>query len=217
MAWVSRTATLLMADVRFASDMTGHTARLTDAQLIDLINLSLSDVRRLVSANGNPAFAVVTDQAIAAGASSITITDTWGAVLGVDVLVGSDWRTLRPYALAERADYPDAGDPVAYQVRGNTIHVIPTPSAATTLRVYTHGEGTAITAGTDTISLPPGCVQWVIYDVAMRVLSREDDPERLASVRELWQRADQALRRDIAGRLVREPSRRVDTRRRARG
>lgn len=113
----SRLLSVLLADIREASDAEGITDRHPDATLIKWVNLEWRRLRTKLASSGMPGLTSPTTPAalpvVPPIASEQYLEVDWpdGAVgvYGVDVLLGQKWVPLHPMSFAQRRDFQDRG------------------------------------------------------------------------------------------------------------
>lgn len=225
---MSRTRQLseLRDDVRYLADIERATDRHPDADLTRLINQSVQAWRELVSDAGHTFFLTIDSGTTSAGSSTIALAAGYFRVYGIDVEYQSEWRELYPYEFAERNKYESAiagteqGVPVYYRPRyaSTVIDIMPTSDAAYNYRVHGLAVPTDLSNDADTFDGIAGWEDWVVYDVACKVATRDanvnDNYELLAAERA---KIEQRIVSAAGKAQLDKPTRRIDTRGRRRG
>lgn len=215
----TRTLTQLRSDVRVIADVEGETDRHPDAMLTRWINQSIQAFRLMVSTAGSPYYITTTAAAdTVSGTASYALPSDFVEAYGVDLTVNGYTVALPQYEFAERADYTRSAQdsdsmPAYWRVQGSNLVMIPTPDGAYSYQLHYLPTGTDLSADADTFDGIAGWEDWIVYDVALKVLTRDDEDEQAAKVASLLQKRTTEIMRH-AGRRSRIPSRRVDTMRR---
>lgn len=217
------TLTQLLASCRNQADMENSTF-ISDANLTVLINNSADALWDLIL-NQNPDFSVSSKTFTLTGSSdSQTLETDFYRLRGIDDLSNSDHPcSVRPFNWAERNDYsynriltqPQYFSPVFYILSGNTIKFTPPNMAQRDYKAWYNPARADLAAGGDTFDSVNGWDEFVIYDVAIKMLSKEE-----SSTTGLERLKADTLKRILTGipnrdmsqpkKIVRIRSRRVD-------
>lgn len=187
----TRTLTNLLADIRYQADIEGLTQRHPDANLTRLINQSIQAFRLKISSAGHPYYLTEASGTTVADTDDYALPADFVALYGVDLVVGSQRISLEPYSLVERNDYSDPivpgdGVPVMYRLQGANIRLLPEPDAAYAYTLLYLPCGTDLSAAGDTFDGIAGWEDWIVLDVARKVLTRDDDDEQTPKVERLF-------------------------------
>lgn len=195
---MARTRSLvnLRADVRFQSDTQGFVLRHTNTDLTRLINQSIQQFREDVSAEGLAHFLTSVTGTLTSGVTSgypFKILDLSASspnvvrVFQVHVeLETGKWIPLRSVDFSEtvRFQWPDAGAgqvPEAFaNITTYTLAILPAPGYAIDYRAWYLPVLADLSADSDTFDGVSGWEQWVVWDVCLKVLTRDRYPEAYA-------------------------------------
>lgn len=188
---MARTRSLvnLRADVRAQASVEGQTVRHTDAQITRLLNQSINWHRRAVSLEGVAQYLVQYSSTFTAGNTSpykyavLNLASGPSPALvrmyGVDVIVGSEAKTLHSVAFSERNDYgAQPGEPEAWaQITSYTYAILPAPAYAYTYIVHYLPVLTDLSADADTFDGLEGYEDAVVWDTVSKIIARDQFPQ----------------------------------------
>jgi hypothetical protein len=220
------TGTQLIARIRNLSDTESQTARHPDANILEHISQSYQAMREIVSRAGHGYF--VTDSAAVTVANTATVaiapiaggSVSVGRVYGVSVLVGTEPLALYELPLEDRDAWgSQAGIPVAFRVTNaagaEVLRLFPTPDAVYTLTITHLPPATVISAAGTSIDGIFGWDDWVCWDVAVKLASRDGRDQDAAAYRAERAECEARMRSDASHRVrTAHPMTRQDTRRR---
>jgi hypothetical protein len=215
---VARTRTLLLlrADVRYQADLESLTDRHTDATLTRLINQSYARFRELLSEAGHSYYLTTSTGSCVAGTATIDLPNDFVALYGVDLTVDGETRELQEHTLLERNRFGGAsvtGVPVTFRMQGSTkITLVPTPDAAYAYSLLYLPTHTELSTDEHTVDGINGWEDWIVYDVGLKCLTRDDDDEQWQKLAALQADMEQRIRAAAPKRSRVGPHRRIDTR-----
>ena len=214
----TRTLTQLIADVRRVADIEGQnatTGRHTDSALTREINQSIQAFRLMVSEAGHDYYRVAFAGTVPAGSNLTNIPTNlvrcYAVLMGLSStsdlweLEPATWRNLNQYGTATR------GAPRFYRISGSSFILHPTTDRDYYAVVNYLDTGTDLSAGSDTFDGIAGWEEWIVYDVACKVSTRDRDGERFGILATERGKLESAIR-DQAPRLVKEAAHGEDTR-----
>jgi len=196
----SRTLTVLLADIREASDTEGVTDRHPDATLIKWVNLAWRRLRTKLAMAGMPGLTTPTTIAALQTTPPVTteqyIEVNWpdGAVgvYGVDVLLGQKWVPLHPMSFAQRRDFQDRGStenapthwiPLtlpsenATTITAGKIGLFPLTTGGVNYRIWYLPVWVDITTPANVFYGHDLWFEWLIQTVVRRVAQKDDDAQ----------------------------------------
>src|SRR5688572_26314557 len=188
----TRTLTELIADVRFQGSIEGFTVRHTDAQITRLLNQSISWHRRAISLEGIAQCLVQYSTTFTAGNTSpykyavLNLASGPNPALtrlyGIDVIVGSEAKTLKSVSFSERNDYGgQPGEPEAWaQITNYTYAILPAPASALTYIAHYLPKLTDLSTGSDTFDGLEGYEDAVVWDTVVKLIARDQFPAAYA-------------------------------------
>lgn len=164
----------------------------TDAELVTYINSSIAELHDLLVATYGPDYYIESH-------SFATVSDTQDYALpadfyklkGVDILIsGDDYFSLRPFNFNERNRNQEVSDilgapSLRYRLVGSNIRFSPTPSAAHTVKLWYVPTATALAVDGDTYADVNGYVEYVITDVAIKMLQKEESDVSVLSAQKM--------------------------------
>jgi len=215
----TRTLTELLADVRYQADIENQTLRHTDANLTRLINQSWAAFRELICENGFPYYLTSASGNFVAGTAGYAVASDFARLYGVDVTVGGEVRSLAEHSIMERNEVltTQQGCPVSFWLRATASPPImvmqPIPDQAYAYTYYYLPQQTDLTTGANTIDGFNGWEDWIVFDVCLKVLTRDDDDEQFAKVLALKTQREAEIRRNAPKRSRLNAACRLDTRR----
>lgn len=173
----------LRTRVRRMADVEGDTTRFPDAELTAYINESLTWVYDLLVEADENFYASTTPATVSVvnGVSTYALSSSVYKVLGMDVSIGGEVLTLRPFEWTERNRYTSISgwsvqNPLAYQLRGNNVSFIPTPTSSHTVSVYYVPAFALLSADGDTFDGVNGWEELAVIQAAIKVLRKDDRP-----------------------------------------
>lgn len=219
----NRTLANLRADVRFLSDTQGLTVRHVDADLSRAINQSIQRFREMVSANSINHYLTSVTKTTTAGATSpypfqtLDLSSETPAVVrvyAVDALIRGNVVPLTPEQFSARADYQGSrgltGQPAAFaNWTTYKLAILPAPDAVYSLVVWYLPQATDLSADGDTFDGIAGYEEWVVWDVVVKLINRDQFPQLYATATA----ERDALKRDMVHALGGVNQRSVGTRR----
>lgn len=196
----SRLLSVLIADVREASDTEGLTDRHPDATLIKWINLAWRRLRVKLAQSGMPGMTVPTTIAALPTTAPVSTEQylevNWpdGAVgvYGVDVLLGSKWVPLKPMSFAQRRDFQDRGSaenapthwiPLTLpsengaSITAGKLGLFPLTTGGVNYRIWYLPVWVDITTTSNAFYGHDIWFEWLIQTVTRRVLQKDDDAQ----------------------------------------
>jgi hypothetical protein len=201
----SRTLTVLLADCREAAGIEGLVDRHPDATLIKWINLEWRRLRTKVADLGMPG--LTTPTTIAALPTTPPVSteqylqvdwpDGAVGVYGVDVLLGSTWRPLKPMTFAMRRDFQDHGGvgnvpthwmPLTLPFEATTaitvgkIALFPLATGGNNYRIWYLPVWVDITNVTYHFYGHDLWFSWLIQAIVLRVAQKDDDAQQTAAI-----------------------------------
>ena len=216
----TRTLALLRADIRYQADVEGETPRHPNAQLNRLINQSINAFRLMISRTGHPYYLKEsTATATTSGTADYALPSDLIHLYGVDLTVDNRTLALQDYSLIERNDFstlnlPNTGTPVAFRVHtSGNVRFIPTPdSASYTYKFIYLPTATDLSSDSDTFDGVAGWEDWIVYDVAVKLLTRDDEDEQLAKVQGMLAKREREIISEASKRQRVNPVHRRDYR-----
>jgi hypothetical protein len=221
----------LIADVRFAADIEGATARHTDQAIVRSLNQSQQALRQLISDHGIEYYLTSGGGVMTAGDDRVyPLPGEIVAVYGVDVLVNEEWRELAPFQMSERNALGGAGAnavlgvPTYYRLEGpDLMRVAPAPDSAYAFQIWflprpddleaTFNADGSLATSTAVFDGMHGWEDWLVYDTALRISARDagvnDNYELLTAEHA---RIQARILSQAKKRVRNGPVRRVDTR-----
>lgn len=201
----NRSLTNLLADVRYQADIEGLTTRHTDANLTRLINQSIQAFRLKISTAGHPYYLTESTGTTTAGTSDYALPADFVQLYAVDLTVGTQTISLSEYSIVERNDYsspvvPGDGVPVMYRLQASNMRLLPTPDAAYSYKLLYLPVGTDLSGASDNFDGIAGWEDWIVFDVARKVLSRDDDDEQTPKIERLLATCEQHIMAQVAHR-----------------
>lgn len=187
---MARTRSLqnLLSDVRWTADEEASTSRHTDFMITRALNQSIQAFRRMVTRGGIDYYEHATSGNLTANVATLTGPADLVEVTGLDVSVDGELRDVYPISRSERNDFQPGGAqtgvPVGFRiVEDATITLYPTPDAAYAYQLWYLQTGTdltgtfdangALTASTSTFDGLSGWEDWIVYDTALRLATRD--------------------------------------------
>lgn len=189
---MARTATLtvLLAQVRYLGNIQGMTARHSDSDLTRAINQSIQHFREKVSAHGSRNYLLHSTGTLATGATSpfaFTVLDLSALtpavvrVFGIDITVQGRIVPLEQVDFDSRNDFQDWGtvslqrEPVAYaNYQQAKVAILPASNAAYPYTVHYLPVFADLVNGSDVFDGVVGWEEWVVWDVLLKVLQRDE-------------------------------------------
>lgn len=189
---MARTATLtvLLAQVRYLGNIQGMTARHPDADLTRAINQSIQHFREKVSAHGVRNYLVSTTGTITAGATSpysYTELDLSAKspaivrVFGLDITIQGRVIPLEQIDFDSRNDFQDWGtvsltrEPLAYaNVSQAKLAIFPASNGTYPYTCWYLPVLADLVSGSDTFDGVVGWEEWVVWDVLLKILQRDE-------------------------------------------
>lgn len=209
------TASVLMTDVRRVTD-TENDAHIADAYLLTLIDRSYNKLYRQIATQYESFFDTEdTSKSLIIGQRDYTLASDLMHLKGVDIVLGGERVTLRPYSFGERNDR--ANDPRIYRVgydrqqtnyryrsQANNLRIDPLPDSTEQLIMTYVPRPARITTSGQTFDVIAGFDDFIIYDAGVQVLMRQErDPSSMAALR---QDALQAVIATVSPRDIGDPT-----------
>lgn len=165
----------------------------SDAELLTYINNSIAELHDLLVATYGPDYYIEsTSFATVTNTDSYTLPANFYKLKGVDVLVsGTDYYSLRPFNFNERNknQYGSTGilgaPELRYRLSGNNIKFSPTPVAAHAIKLWYVPIATALVLDTDSYADFNGYIEYVITDVAIKMLQKEESDVSILSAQKM--------------------------------
>jgi hypothetical protein len=209
------TASVLMTDVRRVTD-TENDAHIADAYLLTLIDRSYNKLYRQIATQYESYFDTEdTSKSLIVGQRDYALAADLMHLKGVDIVLGGERVTLRPYSFGERNDR--SNDPRIYRVgydrqqtnyryrtQGNNLRIDPLPDSTEAIVMTYVPRPTRITSSGQTFDVIAGFDDFIIYDAGVQVLMRQErDPSAMAALR---QDALQAVIAAVSPRDIGDPT-----------
>lgn len=222
----------LEADIRWQADVERAELRHTSATLRRQIAKSIESYREMVSDEGWPYFLTIRSGSLTAGRATDpidpTVSYSWGEldltsldppmvrIVGLDVHYGSSQRELRSVSFSERNNYSNVTGsvPTQFFIYDQTkVGLMPPPSSALKYTISYLPKLPLLLEDDDEFNPGiPGGEQWVMWDVMVKIVYRDDYPQLVQAAMMERRRLETEVRQK-ARRLVRShPKRRRDTR-----
>lgn len=176
------TLTALLAACRNQADMENSTF-ISDANLTVMINNSADAVWDMIL-NQNPDFAVSSKTFTLSGSTDVqTLEADFYRLRGIDDLSNTDHPcSVRPFNWAERNDYsynrsltvPITYSNVYYILTGSQVKFTPPELAQKSYKLWYNPVRTDLASGSDTFDSVNGWDEWVIMDVSIKALTKEE-------------------------------------------
>lgn len=185
-----------MTDVRRLTD-TENDNHITDAYLLTLIDRSYGKLYKTITTQYESYFdtedtslALVVDQRL------YNLPATILHLKGVDIVKGSERIPLRRFTLNQRSSFtndprfvPYAAERMRtnyrYKTQGNSLRIDPLPNSTEPLILTYVPRPTRITSSSDTFDVIAGFDDFIIYDAAIQVLTRQErDPSQYVALRQ---------------------------------
>lgn len=158
----------------------------TDAELNQLINTSYNELYGLLVRHSLHRSETV-QEITATGATSYPLASDFYAVLGVFRVDGTERCLLPRHDHRHRPNTAVTGPATSYRIVGSTLQLSPLPTSGTYELVYVPVPAD-LTADADTLDGVLGWEEYVVVDVAIRVLMKEEsDVSDLRAERERLQ------------------------------
>lgn len=192
----TRTLTLLRDEVRQRADVEDATVWLPNAELTRYINQSIARLYTKITQADEGNYITSATVNTAANVATAALAAAFFKLIHIEVNLGGDKpQTLRRWQFKERHLYGTsgwvAGEPIAYRLIGDTLHLLPVPKAVHAMTVYYIPAITDLSADGDTFDGRNGWEEWVVLDAAIKVRLKEE-----SDIAELVHERD-ALRADI--------------------
>lgn len=146
------------------------------------------------------------------GSASYALPSNYYQTIGVDFELSDDvWAPLARVMPGERNMLSGTGDAIGYRIKAATVVLMPKPSSGTYRHLYVTAAP-VLSADGDTFDGVNGWEQWVVYDVAWKILVKEgstEEADRMARERDRIQAEIEAA---AADRETANPMRVVDVR-----
>jgi len=216
-------ATITLAEIkaqcRQRADMEDSTF-VRDAELTSYINNSIAELHDLLIAAYNEDYFLEEVQFAATSALTYDLpngTNYSGApalykLRGVDVKrgTGDDWATVKRFNFNRRNEQEIGtvlsafGLPyIEYRLTGSKLRFNRTPDSGLTFRIFYYPRATKLTVDADTFDDVNGFIEYVIVDVAIKMLNKEEsDVQVLMAQKEELKKRIEAMAKD---RDVNEP------------
>lgn len=198
----------LRTRARTAADMTGSTF-VSDAELNAFINSAADELYDLLVSKHQDQYTTSSTFNTASGTEEYSLPADFYKLVGVDLQIDSDWRTLDPFNFRERNYERNRSsftgvdsDLPRYWLRKDKLHLLPAPSSVLSAKLWYVPTRTQLTLDADTLDGVSGWEEYVVTDAAIRCLIKEEsDPSALmARKAELVQRIERAAKsRDVSG------------------
>lgn len=173
---MSITLTNLILQSRQRADMEDSDFIL-DAEVTTYINASVAELHDLMIASyGNEYKVTAYTFSTVAGTATSALPSAFYKILGLDVQSGGDWHSLKQFNFNERnRTTDDVGAPsLRYRLIGDNIMFSPTPDAVYSMKLWYIPKATALSSGSDTLDDLNSFAEYVIVDVAIKMLMKEE-------------------------------------------
>lgn len=187
----TRTLSELRAECRQRADMETDDSFITDAECTRMVNQSIRELYDLLLANQGQEFYITSATITSDGRTNGTYALPNGTLyssapafyrlLGVDAEAGtSEQRTLHPFKFHERNQYVGLGvgwsryDDVRYRIQGSNIVFMPAPQNGMSITLWYVPQITALSGDSDTFDGFGGWEEYVIVDVAAKMMEKEE-------------------------------------------
>ena len=170
---------------------------------------------KLIEAYGEDYFYFATPQAITTDGTndSYALASDFYKLLGVDLKVNNEWKTVHRFNFSERNRYSlpgiqaqGRGELIRYRLRGTRVLFAPLPSAGQSIRVHYAPTFTDLSADGDTFDGINGWHEWVVNHVALKALAKEDGAGAFQEVSGLLQVEEARIEAIKSARDLGEPS-----------
>lgn len=197
------------------------TTFVTKATWTIYINSSIRNLYdKLIEAYGEDYFYFATPQAITTDGTndSYALANDFYKLLGVDLKVNNEWKTVHRFNFSERNRFSlpgiqaqGRGELIRYRLRGTRILFAPLPSAGQSIRLHYAPTFTDLSADGDTFDGINGWHEWVANHAALKALAKEDgggafqevsgllklEEDRLESIKEARDLGEPSTIRDV--------------------
>lgn len=177
----TRTLAELRTEARQRADMETDDSFVADTELTRMINQSIRELYDLLlESYGHEFYYTTGTLSIVAGTSAYNLPTTFYQLLGADLdLGGGEYMELSPFTFLDRNQgvagfgwgYPDGPQ---YRIMGSQIHFRPTPVASATVLLHYIPYPTSLSADGDTFDGINGWEEYVVVDVAAKMLEKEE-------------------------------------------
>jgi len=179
--------------------------QINDSQLTGWINSSISALRDTICEVDNSYFLTYEDVAVSSGTREYDLPSDFFKVVGVDAYDSSladEYSTMNHFNWTERYDSSYVGTKAntRYHIRGNTLHLHPTPTWSGTVRLEYLPVYTNLVDPSDSVSLYNNWQEYVILDCAMKCAGAVGtDPQLyMAQLQKAEQRITSFAKRNLA-------------------
>jgi len=160
----------------------------TDSELLFYINSSIAELHDILIQSYGQDYYIKSTIFTTANAADEYSLDTiipskdFYKMRGVDAkITASQWFTLKAFNFNERNKFQDSGSynlqgtvNTRYRMVGNALHFAPRPDDNTEIRLWYIPLATKLTADTDTLDDLNQYAEYVIVDVAIKMLTKEE-------------------------------------------
>jgi len=163
-----------------------------DAELVDQINASNRRLLGIISSVGLAEnFFIERITGVTVGGVVVFPLDTF-QVSGIDTKVSGLWEEMKVLQWQDRNRYQGvtatSNTRYHYSLTGfgtgaPLARLYPTPPDGVDYQAYIIREPALLALGTDTVAYPNGWEDWIVYDVAVQLLDKEDSDSRPAQVK----------------------------------
>jgi len=155
---------------------------ISDTELLSYVNLSYAELYDLLVSRFEDYYTMDTTLVVASGASSVSLPADFYKLRGVDRSISSnDWVAIPKFNFNNRNNrntnvsrLMSGQFNVAYRIVGNSLHLTPTDTAAGSYRLWYVPTYTKLVDSTDTVDGVNGWEEYIIVDVAIKMLAKED-------------------------------------------
>jgi hypothetical protein len=196
----------LKEQARFRADQV-NSGFVSDSELRGYINASLTELYDLlVAAYGDDYYTKTVPQSITStGAEYYALASDFYKLQGVDLQMDSvNWKTLKPYMFSERNRWGGVGawndGGCKYKLMGTNLYLKPVPPVGKVLQVWYVPICPSLAVDADEFDFINGWEEYVIVDVAIKMMVKEESPigELAAQKQAMRARLDQMkIDRDI--------------------
>ena len=150
----------------------------TDAELVRYINSSWKQLYNKI-VDINPSYYLSTYSVpTVAGTDTYALPADFFKVMGIDINLGANRAyTATPFNFNERNRRNYVGNITfdwRYNIQGNNVKFIPEVSSQANITMWYIPRPNNVTATTDTIDSIQGFYEWIIVDVSIKVLKKEE-------------------------------------------
>lgn len=193
---MARTVTLssLEAQARQRSDSESLTNRHTQAQVWEYINESWAELYNILIQTGQEYYLSSYSFNTTAGTTDYALPADFYLDKGADTTIAGCVVLLDRWQWEERDQYDaitvwSPGVPWAYALVGSNISLRPSPPSGVTVRLWYYPAPSRMTSGSNSIDCLAGFEEYIVCDVAAKILTKDDrDPSLVLQQKEAARR-----------------------------